>query len=54
MNNNKTEMKNALEGINSKIINSRRTDKWIRRKNGRNYCHRTEFKKKRKRENEKK
>ena len=41
-NNTITEMKNTLEGINSKIIEVKRTDKWPGRQNVGIHCHGTE------------
>ena len=43
--NKQTEMNKILEGINSRKI-GRRTDKRPGGQNGRNHCHRTEYRKK--------
>ena len=42
-----TEMKNAVEGINSRIT-GRRRGHWSRRQNGGSHCHKTEYRKKEK------
>ena len=42
--NKQTEMKNTLEGTNSRIT-GRRMDKWPGGQNGGNHCHRREYRK---------
>ena len=42
-------MNNAVEGINSRVT-GRRRGKWSRRQNGGSHCHKTEYRKKKKKE----